>query len=344
MLSVAKLKRRPNAFRAFTGVTVNEFDKILEQLTPAYEQAEHDRKNRPQRQRKIGAGRHNNLALPERFLMGLVYLRLYISQSLLAFLFDLDASNISREFNQRLFPLLLEILPVPLRDAPLRQFVQTSGQDSSEPGTKRTPTGGGYPVGDSGKKRTKPRPRINTLEELLRTYPDLAEILIDATEQPIPQPQDKQKRKQAYSGKQQDHTVKTQIVATKSQILHVFGALPGCLHDATVLKASGVMHCVPSGVKVRLDKGYEGTDACHPRVAVQQPIKGKRHHKVTALGRAYNYMLSVLRIPVEHHFSRLKKFGCQSQVFRGSLSSHEDLFCLVSGLLNYRASGQFSLV
>lgn len=279
----------------------------------------------------IGAGRHPNLALPERLLMALIYLRLYISQSLLAFLFDLDASNISREFHQRLFPLLLLILPVPLREAPLRQIICATSHNRDE----QTET--------TGKSPGKKRKRITTLAELLRTYPDLQEILIDATEQPIPQPQDKLKRKQAYSGTQHDHTVKTQIVATKTQILHVFGALPGCLHDVTVLKASGVMHTVPSGVKVRLDKGYEGTDTCHPSVAVEQPIKGKRGKKVTALGRAYNYMLSVLRIPVEHHFCRLKKFGCQSQVFRGSLSLHEEMFCLVSGLLNYRASGKFAL-
>src|SRR6266851_1310628 len=115
MITVAKLRRRPNAFRSFTGITVNEFDKILEQLTPAYQKAEYDKKTHPQRKRKIGAGRHKNLALPDRLLMGLVYLRLYLSQSLLAYLFDLDASNISRELNHRLFPILLEILPVPLR-------------------------------------------------------------------------------------------------------------------------------------------------------------------------------------------------------------------------------------
>ena len=34
--------------------------------------------------------------------------------------FDLDESNISRELNQRLLPVLLQVLPVPLRDAPLR--------------------------------------------------------------------------------------------------------------------------------------------------------------------------------------------------------------------------------
>ena len=50
----------------------------------------------------------------------------------------------------------------------------------------------------------------------------------------------KLRRKLAYSGKQHDHTVKTQIVATRKTILHVFGGLPGCLNDMCVLRASGV--------------------------------------------------------------------------------------------------------
>ena len=64
-------------------------------------------------------------------------------------------------------PVLQEILPTPLHDAPLRA--------ESEP-KPSAPT--------KGKKGR----RINTLEELLRAYPDLQEVLLDATEQPIPQP------------------------------------------------------------------------------------------------------------------------------------------------------------
>jgi len=105
-----------------------------------------------------------------------------------------------------------------------------------------------------------------------------------------------------------------------------------------------VIRQIPPLVKIRLDKGYEGTARRHPDRSVEQPIKGKRNHKVTVLGRAYNYLLSSLRIYVEHHFARLQKFGILREVYRGRFSDHEDLFCLVSGLLNYRATARFSLV
>ena len=325
MITLTKLRRNPRHFQKFTGLTIAEFDQVLAQVTLVYEQAQQQQRNRPLRQRKIGAGRPFALSLPERLLMGLIYLRLYCSQSLLSYLFDLDESNICRELKLRLMPALLEALPVPLRDAPLRAIAPCAADKP-----------------DSEKPAKNPK-RINTLKELLEAHPDFAEVLIDATEQEAPQPVDKLKRKQAYSGKQHDHTIKTQIAATKSLILHVFGGLPGSLHDMTVLRASGVMLQLPKGVKARLDKGYEGAAKAYPKADAVTPIKKKRGQTVTLLGKAYNHMLSKLRMPVEHHFARLQRFGCLAGLWRGPQSSHEDIFCVVSGLLNFRATSRFEL-
>src|SRR5579862_1414993 len=275
MITVAKLRRKPRHFLAFTGLNIEQFDQLLTEFAPAYEADQHQRRDRANRMRLPGAGRPFALCLPERLLMGLMYLRLYLGQNLLGYLFDLDQSNVSRDLNDRLLGVLAQVLPVPLRDAPLRHLA------------KDKPGGAQQPEAPAGKKR-----RINTLKELLEAYPEIEEVLLDATEQAIPQPEDKQKRKFCYSGKQQDHTVKTQIVATRERIVHAFGGLPGSLSDQTVLGASGVIRQVPPNVTIRLDKGYEGTDRRHPNRAVAQPVKGQRHHKVTVLGKAYNYLLS----------------------------------------------------
>lgn len=326
MITLTKLRRKPRHFQKFTGLTLSEFDQILAEVTQAYQQAEQERSACPERLRKAGAGRPFALPLSDRLLMGLIYLRLYCSYSLLSYLFDLDASNICREFNDRLMPVLLQVLPIPLRDAPLRYLADEAKETS-----------------DSPKPPRQKRPRITTLEELLKAHPEFEELLVDATEQELPQPEDKLKRKLAYSGKQHTHTLKTQIVATKELVLHVFGGLPGSLHDMTVLRASGVMHQIPVGVKVRQDKGYEGSESAYPLVAVQMPIKKKPQQQVTAFGKAYNHLLSVLRMPVEHHFARLQKFGCLAGLWRGPHQAQEDFFCIVSGLLNFRATGRFEL-
>ncbi|MCA1838408.1 MAG: transposase family protein [Actinobacteria bacterium] len=69
--------------------------------------------------RARGAGHKFNLELPERLLMSLMYFRLYITQALLGYLFDLDSSNVNREINGRMLAVLSEVLPVPARDEPL---------------------------------------------------------------------------------------------------------------------------------------------------------------------------------------------------------------------------------
>lgn len=328
MISVTKLQRKPRHFQAFTGLSVFEFDQLLVQMAPAYQAALHQQRQRPDRQRLPGAGHRFALDLPERLLMGLMYLRLYVGQNLLGYLFDLDQSNVSREINRRLLPVLQVVLPVPLTEAPLRHPTEEPADDTK---AKSVPPG-------------KKRRRITTLAELLAAYPQMEEVLLDATEQPVPQPKDKLKRKLCYSGKQQDHTLKTQILATRTAILHVFGGLPGSLSDLTLLGASGILSQIPPGVCIRLDRGYEGTDKRYPERAVAQPVRGQRGHRVTVFGRAYNHLLSRLRIYVEHHFARLQTFGILRQVYRGRFESHEDLFCIVSGLLNFRATGKFSLV
>src|SRR6202044_4021497 len=132
MITVAKLRRKPRHFHSFTGLSVAEFDQLLAQVAPVYEADQHYRHQRADRLRQLGAGRPFALALPERLLMGLMYLRLYVSQNLLAYLFDLDQSNVSRELHDRLLPILLKVLPVPLRDAPLRHLATDKADPSSD--------------------------------------------------------------------------------------------------------------------------------------------------------------------------------------------------------------------
>jgi hypothetical protein len=326
MITLAKLRRKPKQFRSLTGLSVSEFDKLFTEFESAYEQARQERQNRAGRTRQPGAGRPFVLPLAERLFMALLYFRLYLNQSLLSLLFDIDQSSVSREVMKRVLPVLEGILPLPLRDAPLRHL-----------GIDKEPSDDTLPV------PSRTRKRISTLKELIEAYPEIEEVLLDATEQPVPQPKEKQKRKHAYSGKKQDHTIKTQIVATKTTLLHVFGGLPGSLHDITVLGASGVLHQIPPNVKVRLDRGYQGSDKYGGSGDLQSPVRKVRGQSVTIFGKAYNHALSVLRLPVEHHFARLKGFRILADLFRGDQNRHESIFCVVAGLLNFRATGGFEL-
>lgn len=94
---------------------------------------------------------------------------------------------------------------------------------------------------------------------------------------------------------------------------------------------------------MRLDRGYEEIGKSRPEATLLSPIKRWGGCRITALGRAYNRMLNGQRIVVEHVLSRLQKFKALAGMYRGPWTAHEQVFCVVSGLVNYKATGQFQL-
>jgi hypothetical protein len=92
----------------------------LAEVTRADLQAREQSGNRADRQRKPGAGRKHAVDLADRLLMLLIYYRTYVPHTFLAFLFDLDDSNVSRS-NRQLEPLLAGIFRIPERKVELTQ-------------------------------------------------------------------------------------------------------------------------------------------------------------------------------------------------------------------------------
>lgn len=115
-----RLRRSPATFRRLTGITPAAFDRLLDQLTPRYEQAEARRKDRPGRKRRPGGGRKHALALADRLLMLLIYYRTYVPHAFLGFLFAIDDSAVGRNINP-LQPLLAGIFRVPERRVELTE-------------------------------------------------------------------------------------------------------------------------------------------------------------------------------------------------------------------------------
>src|SRR3954454_17734784 len=115
MFSYDRLSRKPLLFKSFTGLTVQEFDDIYDkEIAKRYDKYELKRLSirKDTRERKTGAGRPFKLNLKDRFLMLLIYYRLYITYTLAGFLFDLGQSNICRDF-QKIEPLIRNSLPIP---------------------------------------------------------------------------------------------------------------------------------------------------------------------------------------------------------------------------------------
>jgi hypothetical protein len=98
LLSYERLSKKPLLFKSSTGLTISEFDDIYDkEIAKKYEKHEIKRlsyKRKDNKKRKFGAGRHFKLDVKNRFVMLLVYYRLYITYTLAGFLFELDQSNV----------------------------------------------------------------------------------------------------------------------------------------------------------------------------------------------------------------------------------------------------------
>lgn len=114
MFSYERLSKKPLLFKSFTGLTVQKFDYIFDkEITKRYAKYEvHRLSKRQNREQPIGSGRHIKLDIKERFVMLLVYYRLYTTYTLTGFLFGLDQSSICRDI-QKIESLIRKCVPIP---------------------------------------------------------------------------------------------------------------------------------------------------------------------------------------------------------------------------------------
>ena len=312
LLNYKYLSKKPALFRSITGLEVPEFDSFFTQANARYKDYEAKRLNRPNRKHKVGAGYPFKLSLQERLLMLMIYYRLYITSTLTSFLFNLDQSNVLKDIH-KLEPLVREILPLPQK------------------------------LHDKAK-------RLQNIEEIEAMFPEF-KAFIDATEQEIPRPKNKQKRKTHYSGKKKRYTVKTQLtVNSKGLIIHKSRHVRGSTHDYALYKHSHPV--LPSNVLSGLDLGYLGIRDDYPKLNCVLPFKrknpgrGKVGVKAAELSveqRAFNRELASERVVVEHTNSRVKKFLIWGGEFRNRAKRYDVMTDIVSGLVNFRILGSLTI-
>jgi len=309
MLGYGRLSRIPSVFRSFTGLDVSEFDSVYSEVERTYSSFEEMRLSRKDRQREMGAGHPFKLHLRDRLLMLLTYYRLYVTSTLLGFLFDLGQTNVLKDIRM-IEPAVKEVLPLPRKVY--------------------------------GKAR-----KIRTIEEL---FPGLKAI-IDATEQDIPRPEDREKRKTHYSGKKRRHTVKTQLtVNSNGLIIHRTNHARGRTHDYTLFRHNHPD--LPEKVSSILDLGYLGIQCDYPEMNPRIPFRrqgggtghgGEKAPELTPEQKAFNTQLSKERIVVEHTIARLKKFRVMADEFRNRLRHYDVMTNIVSGLVNMRILGKMGV-
>jgi hypothetical protein len=312
MLNYGVLSKKPTIFKNFTGLEVAEFDALTSKIQEQYNEYEQKRLARENRKRSIGAGHPFKLSLTDRLLMLLMYYHLYPSSTLLGYLLDLGQTHVLKNI-RNLEPLVCDVLPLP-------------------------------------KKQNEKVKRLQTVEEIEAVFPGFRAFL-DTTEQEIPRPQAKRKRKTYYSGKKKRHAVKTQLTVNQDGlIIHKTAHVVGSTHDYTLYKHSHPD--LPDNVRLGLDLDYMGIEKDYPELNCVLPIKrknpgrGKRGMKGPELSleqRAFNKLLAKERVVVEHTNSRVKKFHGWADEFRNRLKHYDAMTGVVCGLVNFRISGKLTI-
>ena len=298
------LKQRPKHFLAFTGLTVSEFDKFIQDNQQDWQEQRIERllKNNPKRKRKIGGGRKFVLeTFEDQLLLTLILAKSYCSCLLLEYLFSIDASTVCRTSQ-----IIMSIIK---KDG---KYIINLGP--------------------------RPSKKITTLDELRKVIPDLDEILADCTEQKIPRPEKKAKRNKHHSGKKKSFTIKTQLATTKQGLIVNIGkSIPGRQHDYKIFKKSTLPKIIPKNIKLYLDSGYQGVRKDFPDLNAIIPYKRTRNGQPLTLSqKIQNKKQRKIRVAVEHTLSQLKKFQILAQTYRNSLQNYETVFGFVANIVNFR--------
>lgn len=328
MLSYKQMSAKPGAFKSMTGLSLEEFQALMERVTPRYEAWVRNQTARAGRQRAPGGGVKSRHDLTERLLMTLVWLRLYVTCEAVGVLFGVDKSTVSR-FTRPILAILRELgddtLGWPDEARALTETDSTTPPDSpalDDPWVEME-------CGD-------PHDRVRVVTPDHSRCPDYLAI-IDATEQRTERAKHYAVQKLYYSGKRKTHTIKTQIVVSeRGRIRHVADSVPGATHDLTLLRQSGVPDMLPAGVTVMGDTGYRGLQNDFPTRSVALPYRPKDKQPLTLEEKFHNHLISRLRVVVENTLCQLKHFQALVTRFRHSLAIHNQITRALAGIVNWR--------
>lgn len=300
-----QLHQHETVFKALTGLYVSEFDQLVIDLLPEFEQAEVERLSRPDRQREIGGGPNFSLSGRDQILLTVIWLRKYPTQEVLGYLFGVSDTSAGRVI-KRLLPLL-----------------EQSGR-----ATMKMP--------DPGRKKRR------QLSDLLADTPELA-VVIDTFEQRVQRPQAAKQADKYFSGKKKQHTLKSQVAVDEDsgQVVDVPESVVGPTADINLLEQSGLLNRLPPGVGGLGDLAYVGIDKLHPDGLAAAPRRKPKNKPRPVEDGAYNQAFSRRRIIVEQTIGRLRRYQAITQTDRHHRQYHTQRVVAIAGLVNRQIAYRF---
>lgn len=311
-LSYILVVKRPSLLYRLTGLTVPEFEKLLDQFSSQYALlVVNPRLQSRNRVRSLGGGRTGTIpTAADKLLFILMYARVYPLLIVHGLFFGMAESR-ACEWVGKLLPVL---------DAAL------------------------------GSAHVRPkRARGRSLEQIIEEFPELVElgVLSDGVERPIRRPKDQDKQKEQYSGKKKRHTTKRLTIGhPRSQyILAVSDEYAGRTQDKKMADECE-MTC-QSSIPIGADSGLEGFVLGKAKLIL--PIKKKRKPKAEAKDRltdeqkAYNTALASSRIGIEHSYAGFKRNRSAADILRNTRAGMGAQLTMVAmGLHNLRVAMRIS--
>lgn len=290
------LEERPAQGKRMIGLGPLALWELWQRIAALEQVARQERAHRAERQRQAGGGRKKDGNVLCRLLVTLLYLRQHWTMQALGECIDCAESTVCNYIHEML-PHIRAELPASL----LEQWQQEC----------------------SSVERAE-------LEAWLAELPD-GELLVDTWEQPIPKPQDAAKQEAYYSGKQRQHTRKTQLISLPkgTDIVDVVIGECGPRNDGKLLAQTQAE--LPDNLSFVGDKAYVGQSN------TTTPHKRPPGGKLTPAQKEFNQQVSQQRVYVEHVIRVIKIFRIAKEEFRMRFGMYEQVIGCVCGLVRLRA-------
>lgn len=295
MLQRILTTKSSSTLSALTGLNRKEFDRLLVSFSRAYQQHEEARRKGLRRRREPGGGRKGAIPTPAEKLLFILFYVRHYPVQRVQAVLFGMGPAQAWEWGHRLLPVLEPAL---------------------------------------GHECALPLRKGATMVEVLERCPGL-EYWVDATERPIPRPQDAERQRQDYSGKKKRHTVKNTVVTPQQgrRVLYLGETVEGKRHDKQLAEDDAPPF--PDGSRVGGDSGYQGWTVAGGTVTT--PLKKPRGGELTAEEKAMNRQLSQMRVRVEHVMAGMKELRMAHDIFRGRTMGDDDrVMVMAAGRYNYR--------
>jgi hypothetical protein len=313
MFTETILRENPGIIKAFMGIPVDVFWMIVAVVKLVLPDVDRKRLERQERKRQPGAGRACDQPVVIRVAAILTYLRLHAPQIPIALMYGMTQPDLSRDL-RRVLPAIQKALPCPVV----------------------------WKVLEDGRELTE--------AELLE-FTDQLRLLIDATEQRVSRPSKNETRKEYYSGKKKQFTLKTQLVASEEHLIEAISeAVPGAQHDKTLSDKLHTVERLPDGCEAEADKGYQGLEKQVDKVkivnqqtgetqevarlTIHTPHKKPKGGELSEEQKTFNALLNAVRVRVEHCIGWLKNWAILANRFRCDHSIYTSVMRTIAGLVN----------